>query len=417
MNFVSGRFISTTTTTDNKQLTLIYTTPNNDLKSILGASLEEIDTPKQGSDRPLLVSVVILMIFGILAVYSSIAFFAESNGTTAGALIIGHIVKLGIAFLVMLIASKIDYRIIAKLSRIAMVISWLFLIATLLFGIEFFGAKRWLNIGGFSFQPASFASIALLIHVAVLLGEKQEYIKDFKRTFLPVLFWVIITCGLIGIEDFSSAAILMSMCLLLMFVGRISSVQLGCLLLTGIIGGGALILQSPERQSRINMFISQIADIKSDEFYADEGYQAQQAHIAIAQGEIFGVGIGKSTQRDFLPAPYNDFIFAIVAEEYGMAGSLSLILIFIIILFRGIAVIARNATDTLGMLMAVGCTVHIALYGFTNAAVASGLLPVTGLPMPFVSYGGTSMLFAGFMVGILMNISKHDRKKRPVFYA
>lgn len=383
----------------------------------MGTSPDDIDTPKQGSDRVLLVSVIILMIFGVVAVYSAIAYFAEAKHTTAGSLIIGHVIKLGIAFLAMLIASKVDYHILAKFSRLGVVLSWILLIAVMFFGIEAFGAKRSLSIGGFTFQPASFASLALLIHVSVLLDKKQEYIKDFKRAFLPIMFWVVITCGLIGIEDFSSAAVLMALTLLIMFVGRISMVQLGTLVLIGVMGASFLIMQSPERQSRLEHYIDQVVDIKSDEFNVEEGYQAQQAHIAIAQGEIFGVGIGKSTQRDFLPAPYNDFIFAIIAEEYGLLGSVSLILLFTVILFRGIGKISKNAPDTIGMLMGVGCTLTIVLYGFINAGVASGLLPVTGLPMPFVSYGGTSILFAGLMVGILMNISKHSRKKRSVFYA
>jgi cell division protein FtsW len=126
--------------------------------------------------------------------------------------------------------------------------------------------------------------------------------------------------------------------------------------------------------------------------------------------------MAKSSQRDFLPAPYNDFIFAIIAEEYGMAGSFALILIFVVILYRGIAVIARQAPDALGTLMATGATLMITLYGFVNAAVATGLFPVTGLPMPFISYGGTSMLFAGVMAGILLNISKHNRMVQNRFY-
>ncbi len=383
----------------------------------MGTSPDDIDTPKQGSDRVLLVSVIVLMIFGILAVYSSIAYFAESNHTSAGSLVVGHAFKLGIAFLAMLIASKIDYHLLAKFSRLVMVISWILLVAVMMFGTEVFGARRSLSLGGFSFQPASFATVALVIHVAVLLDEKQEYIKDFKRAFLPIIFWVVITCGLIAVEDFSTAAVLMSLCLLMMFVGRISMLQLGTLMMIGVMGGALLIWQSPERQSRVENYMEQITNINSSKFNIEEGYQAQQAHIAIAQGEIFGVGIGKSTQRDFLPAPYNDFIFAIIAEEYGLVGSVSLILLFTVILFRGIAKIAKNAPDPVGMLMATGCTLLIVLYGFINAGVASGLLPVTGLPMPFVSYGGTSTLFAGLMIGILMNISKHSRDKRAVFYA
>ena len=256
-----------------------------------------------------------------------------------------------------------------------------------------------------------------MIHICVLLGEKQSYIKDLKKAFLPILFWVVITCGLIAIEDFSSATILMVMCLLIMFIGRISTLQLSGLVLIAVVGGAGFIATSPERQSRIDEYVTQITDINSEQFNVEEGYQAQQAHIAIAQGEIFGVGIGKSTQRDFLPAPYNDFIFAIIAEEYGLIGSVSLILLFTLILFRGIAVTAKNAPDTVGTLLAVACTLMITLYGFVNAAVASGLFPVTGLPMPFVSYGGSSMVFAGLMVGILLNISKQSTKKQAVFYA
>lgn len=396
---------------------MIYTSPNNNIKSILGGTPEEIDTGKQSSDRPLLVSVIFLMVFGVLAVYSSIAYFAESNGTSAGNLVLGHVLKLGMAFLAMLIISKLNYHKIAKLSYLGMILSWGLLMITMAFGTEFFGAKRWIYIGGYSFQPASFASVALIIHVAVLLHRKQDYIKDFKRSFVPIMFWIITTCGLIGLEDFSSAAILLLMCLLMMFVARINMLHLGTLLMVGLIGAAALLYTSPERMSRVTHYVDQIVNIKSDEFNANDGYQAQQAQIAIAQGNIFGVGMGMSTQRDFLPAPYNDFIFAIIAEEYGILGSLALILLFSIILLRGIAVIAKNANDTLGTFLAVGCTLHIALYGFINAGVASGLLPVTGLPMPFVSYGGSSMLFAGLMVGLLMNISKHDRKKRKMFYA
>lgn len=384
---------------------------------MLAARVDEMDTPKQGSDRVLLICVIILMVFGVLAVYSAIAAFAKTNHTTALSLVSNHLVKLAMAFSVLLIASKIDYHIIAKFSRVALLLSWISLIVVMIFGHELFGARRSLEIGIVSFQPSTFASVALLIHVSVLLASKQEYIKDFKRAFLPILFWVIITCGLIGIEDFSGAAILLLMCLLLMFIGRISVTQLGGLILIGVIGSVGLIASSPERQSRINEYISQVAHIKDQKFNLNEGYQAQQADIAIARGKIFGAGMGQSTQRDFLPASYNDFIFAIIAEEYGLAGSIALISIFLIILFRGIASIAKNAPDTLGTLLAVGCTLTFVLYGFVNAGVACGLLPVTGLPMPFVSYGGTNMLFSGFMIGILLNISKHGTKEGAIFYA
>lgn len=395
---------------------MIYTSPNSNLSNILGTSPEDIDTRTQGSDRILLMAVVMLMMFGVLAVYSSIAYFAESKSTTAFQLVIGHLVKLGIAFVVMLIASKINYHTLAKFSRLGMVVSLFLLIAVLMVGTEQFGAKRWLDVGGFSFQPSTVASVALILHVCVLLSEKQEYIKDFKKSFIPIMFWITLTCALIGVQDFSTAGLLMGICLIIMFIGRASVFQLGMLIIIAGIGGSILLSQSEVRQSRIDEYIRQIKDIESSEILQGKGYQAQQAHIAIAKGDLMGVGIGKSSQRDFLPAPYNDFIFAIIAEEYGMIGAMSLILIFTLVLIRGVVFISRNAEDTLGALLAIGCTLTIVLYGYVNAGVASGLLPVTGLPMPFVSYGGTSMLFAGLMIGILLNISKHNRERRPVFY-
>lgn len=394
---------------------MIYTSTNSDINSILGTSPNEVETKGRKSDRVLLVSVIFLMMFGSMAVYSSIAYFAQGHGTSAGSLVIGHIFKLGIAFFVMLIVSKIDYAQFAKFSRFAVLISWLLLIAVMVYGDMVFGAKRSLSIGGFSFQPSSFAAVALIIHLSVLISEKQDYIKDFKRSFLPVMIWVSITCLLIALEDFSSAALLMGISLFIMFVGRMSVLQISAIILIGLIGGTALIMSTEERQSRVEQYVTQIMDINNTNFESAAGYQAQQAHIAVAQGQLFGVGIGKSTQRDFLPAPYNDFIFAIIAEEYGIMGSFAVILVYVLILFRGFAFIARNARDLLGTLLAVGATLMITLYGFVNAAVAVGLFPVTGLPMPFISYGGTSMLFAGLMIGLLMNISKNNRNSKQFY--
>jgi cell division protein FtsW len=395
---------------------LYYTTPNSKIGSIFGTTEEELELPKYGSDQILFVSIIILMIIGTLAVFSSIAFFAQTHGTTAGALVTAHIVKLAIAFLFMVFISKINYNILARFSRVLMILSWILLIAVIFYGDFVFGARRSLSIGGISFQPASFAAISLIIHVSVLLHEKQEYIKSFKRSFLPILFWITITCALIATEDFSSAALLMGISVFMMFVGRISAPQIFGLILIGIVGGAGFISSSAERQSRVTQYITQITELNNSHFESGSGYQAQQAHIAIAQGQLLGVGIGKSTQRDFLPAPYNDFIFAIIAEEYGIVGSFIVILLFTVILFRGIAVVARHAPDVLGTLMALGATLMITMYGFVNAAVATGIMPVTGLPMPFISYGGTSMLFAGMMMGILLNISKYNTSERVRFY-
>jgi cell division protein FtsW len=395
---------------------LYYTTPNSKIGSIFGTTQDELEVPGKGSDPFLFVIIIVLMVFGSMAVFSSIAFFAQTHGTTAGTLVTSHILKMGIALMVMIFFSKINYSVLARFSRLAMVMSWVLLIAVIFYGELQFGARRSLSVGIISFQPSSLAAISLIIHVAVLLHEKQDYIKNFKRAFLPILFWITITCALIAVEDFSSAAVLMCICLLMMFVGRISTPQLFGLILIGLIGGASFVISSEQRQSRITQYVAQITELNNQHFESTSGYQAQQAHIAIAQGQLFGVGIGKSTQRDFLPAPYNDFIFAIIAEEYGLVGSAAVIFLFTLILYRGIAVVARLAPDVLGTLMALGATLMITLYGFVNAAVATGLFPVTGLPMPFISYGGTSMLFAGMMMGVLLNISKYNINPKARFY-
>ena len=377
----------------------------------MATSVEEIDHGKRGSDRVLLAVVVVLIMVGLMAVYSSIAYFAETKHVSAGHLVFGHLIKLFIAFIILLIFSKIDYHKVMRFSRIALVLSWIFLAALVAFGAEKYGAKRWIDIAGFLFQPSSMAAASLLVYVVALIQQKQEYIKDFSKAFVPIMFWVVTTCALIGIEDFSSAALLMVICLMVMFIGRINVLHLGGLIAIGVLGGFLLISHSHERQQRIKSYVNNIVHVKSDEFALEDGYQTQQAEIAIARGELFGVGPGKSAQRYFLPAPYNDFIFAIISEEYGLIGAAFVLMLYVIILTRGFLYIAKNAIDSAGVLLAIACTLSIVLYAFFNAAVASGLFPVTGLPMPFVSYGGTNLLFSGVLIGILLNVSKHKRAK------
>ena len=194
----------------------------------------------------------------------------------------------------------------------------------------------------------------------------------------------------------------MSSLIFMAFVARTRILHLGSLGLALAACALVFLSISPERASRVTSWLEAgvfaSADYGEDDV-TDEGYQARQARIAFAMGGLTGRGPGKSVQRDFLPAPYNDFIFAIVAEEYGMVGAIGLLLLFSVLLFRGFMRIARAAPDPLGLFLAVGITTMIALYGFVNAGVACGLFPVTGLPMPFVSYGGTSLLASGVLVG------------------
>lgn len=363
------------------------------------------------ADKYIVWIVLLLSGIGVVAVYSAITFLAEtkSDGDTEQFLV-RHLFRLGTGLGLMALFSLIDYHKVVRISRIALIGSLALLIVVQIFGVAMGGAARWLQLGSHTFQPSDLARITLPLYLALLLTKKQDYIKSFSRAFVPLFFWIFLTVFLIGLENLSTAGLLLVSVVVMCFVGRTSVVQIGGLLLIGVFLAYLLLLTSPGRAARIESHfgVKIFPNTTAEEVFdaQGEGYQAQQARIAFAMGGLTGVGPGKSIQRDFLPAPYNDFIFAIIAEEYGILGALALLSLFVVLLFRGFLRIARGAPDPLGFFIAVGYTTIIVLYGFVHAGVASGLLPVTGLPMPFVSYGGTSLVATGTMIGILLNISR-----------
>jgi len=375
-------------------------------------------TDRAPADKYVLWVVISLSAMGVVAVYSAITYLAEVRaGTEPEQFLVQHLVRVGIAFGVMGVVSLIDYRTLARYSRVGLVGALLLLAAVKGMGLFTAGADRWLEIAGFGFQPSDLARVALVFYVAVLLVKKQEYVKSFGRAFLPILIWVFGTIALIGIDDLSTSAVLLLAVMLMCFVGRVSVLQIGGLGVLGALLAVVMIASSPHRAARLEAYLGvEVFDETSTEHVMDpqgELYQSRQARIAFAVGGITGAGPGKSVQRDFLPAPYNDFIFAIIAEEYGLIGALLLLFGFCVLLFRGYLRIARDAPDPLGLVLAVGFTTLIVTYGFVHAAVSCGLLPVTGLPMPFVSYGGTSMVANGLMVGVLLNISRQTKTRTP----
>lgn len=363
------------------------------------------------ADKPVAIAVLVLAVAGIVAVYSAVAFLAETKGSgDPERYLLRHLVRLGLGLGAALVFSFIDYRKLARFSQLALVGSIVLLVLVQILGTAQGGAVRWLTLGGFGFQPSDLAKVALVLYVGVLLAKKQAYIKSFGRAFAPLFFWILLTVGLIGLEDLSTAALILLTVGLMCFIGRVSVTHLGGLMALCLVAALGLLAVSPNRAARVEAYLGTKIFPHTDStqvFSAQgEGYQAEQARIAFALGGLTGVGPGKSIQRDFLPAPYNDFIFAIVAEEYGILGALTLLGLFMVILFRGFLRIARHAPDPLGLFLGVGCTTMIALYAFIHASVACGLMPVTGLPMPLVSYGGTSIVATGVLVGILLNISR-----------
>lgn len=366
------------------------------------------------ADRYVQLVVVVLMAFGVVAVYSAVSFLAETKaGGDPERLLLRHLVRVLLAAGAILVVSRMDYRRLARWSLPLLVGSLGLLLMVQVAGVAFGGATRWLRIGALAFQPSDLAGVALLLHLSVLLTRKQTYISAFDRGFLPLLFWILGTTVLIGIENLSAAALLAASMLLLCFVGRVRMRHLAGLGLMGLMLTVLMLLHSPQRAARLEAFMGmKIFPHTTAEAVFDpqnEGYQAYQARIAFAMGGLTGVGPGKSVQRDFLPAPYNDFIFAIVAEEYGVIGAMILLGALLVLLFRGYMRIARHALDPLGFFLAFGATTLLVLQGFVHAAVTCGLLPVTGLPFPFLSYGGTSMLANGILVGLLLSVSRHTQ--------
>jgi len=373
-----------------------------------------ISLPKSASrpaDKFVLWCVLGLSAIGVFAVYSAISFLAETKaGGNTERFLIGHVVRLLAALGVMGLFSLIDYHLLAKISRYALILSLVLLVAVRVVGVVSGGAARWLQVGSVGFQPSDFAKVTLLVYVALLLTRKQRYIKSFTNAFAPIFAWILVTVIAIGIEDLSTAALVLTAVLAMCFIARVSVLHLAGLGVVGLILAYGLLLVSPHRAARMESFLgmkifpnTEAVDVFSDQA---EGYQAKQALIAFARGGLYGVGPGKSVQKDFLPAPYNDYIYAIIAEEFGVVGAFILLALYIIILFRGMLRIARKAPDPLGFFLSVGLVTMLILYGFVHAAVTAGLLPVTGLPLPFVSYGGTSMMANGLMMGILLNVSR-----------
>ena len=380
----------------------------------VASTIKQKLTRQAPADKYVIWVVLGLAAIGIVAVYSAITFLAETKaGGNTEAFLWRHLVRVGLALGVMGVVSFVDYRTLARFSKLALIGALGLLLAVQIVGVASGGAERWIRVGSFGFQPSDLATIALVMYIAVLLTQKQTYIKSFTRSFLPLLVWIGLTVVLIGVEDLSTAAVVLLATLTMCFVGRVSVIQLGGLFLVGALLGTAMLMDSPSRAARVEAYlgIDLFPNTDTEQVFDQqaEGYQAHQARIAIAMGGLTGVGPGKSIQRDFLPAPYNDFIFAIIAEEYGLVGAMGLLLLFCVLLVRGLLRIARHAPDPLGLFLGVGFTTMVVLYGFIHAGVASGLLPVTGLPMPLVSYGGTSMVTTGFMLGVLLNLSRQTR--------
>jgi cell division protein FtsW len=354
-------------------------------------------------DFATLVAVLALMLLSLGIVYSASSTKAFKETKDSEGMLVKHTMKVGAGILALFVAMKFDYHRFRKLSKPALLGAIGLLVLTAVVGTFAKGAARWISIGSVGFQPSELAKYALLFHLCTLIAVKGDLIRDFKRGFVPMLVWIGVVCGLVVLQpNFSMAAMIAALSMVVLFVGGVSMKHLALVAAPAIPGMIGIMILEPYRVKRIQDYINGILG----EFQRGSiSYQLLQGLIAFGRGGIFGVGPGESKQRDlFLPEAHTDFVFSIIGEEYGFVGTMFFMLLFLLIMFRGYK-IARYAPDAFGRNLAIAITSAITLYALVNAGVTLGLLPTTGLPMPFVSYGGSSMVITAAAVGVLLNIS------------
>ena len=362
-------------------------------------------------DRWIWLIVILLSLISLLSVYSAIGTLAYKRGVGVESILMKHLAMIIGGIVLMYISHKLDYRYYSGISKLLMYITIPLLFYTLLFGSHVNDASRWIAIPGtgLSFQTSDLAKLALITFLARSLSRKQENIKDVKQSFIPIMGAVCSVFILIALANLSTALMLFGVSVLLLIIGRISIKQIAVTCLAGAILLTGVIFLGPRRKT----YISRIHTFMHPEAAnPDKSFQADHAKIAIATGGIFGKGPGKSNEVNYLPEAYSDEIYAIIVEEYGMIGGIILIGIYLFLLYRCIKIVTK-APKAFGALLAAGLSFSLTIQAFANMAVAVGLGPVTGVPLPFVSMGGTSMLFTSVAFGIILSVSRdiEDPKK------
>lgn len=366
---------------------------------------------KTKGDKVIWAIVVILSLVSVLAVYSSTGSLAYrmQQGDTEYYLF-KQFAVLALGLLIIYFSHRVNYTVYSRIALLLFLISIPLLFYTLVFGSTINDASRWIKLPviNLTFQTSDMAKLALFMYVSRQLSRKQNVIKDFKKGFLPIIVPVCIICVLIMPANMSTALLLGASCMMLCFIGRVKlkylmsmlgiglaavSIVVMVVMFTGVGGGRA-----STWKSRIEHFR------KHDK--SEEPYQVQQAKIAVANGGLLGKGPGNSEQRNYLPHPYSDFIYAIIIEEYGMIGGFLLIACYLIFLFRSIRVFKR-CPYAFGAFLSLGLSFTLVIQAFVNMAVNVNLLPVTGVTLPLVSMGGTSIWFTSLAIGIILSVSRN----------
>lgn len=364
---------------------------------------------KKACDFTLILATLLLVFIGIIMVFSSS--WPEGIRMNDGYYFLKkQIIASVLGLIAMLFFMNFDYRIIKRLSKVIFIVSLLMglLIFTPL-GIELKGARRWVDIGVTTFMPSDVIKLGSIIFLAAFISKRKDDIKKLKKGTIPILIIIGISCGMIYIQKDLGTTITLAMTLMSIFFIAGMKLNHFAMMIIGGIAGIVLAITDEDNAYRMRRFTS-FLDPFADK--ADSGWQAVQSLYALGSGGLFGLGLGKSRQKFFyIPEPYNDFIFSIIGEELGFLGTLTVILLFMVLIWRGLR-IALNVNDLFGCLLATGIIALITIQSLIHIAVVTSSIPTTGIPLPLVSYGGTSLIIYMSAIGILLNISRHVKTDR-----
>jgi cell division protein FtsW len=352
---------------------------------------------KLQGDRTIWMVTLFLSLISILAVYSAISTLAYKAHGNSIKFLLKHTGMIVLGFVIMYVVHRMAFRYFSRLSKILLLVAACLLAYALLFGHNLNDANRWIVIPftGLTFQPSDFAKIALIIYVGRTLAVKREILHDFKEGVIPVIWPIALICGLILPANFSTAAMLASICFLMMFLAGVPFRHMSKLVAVG---------ETTGFPARYGTWKNRIVSAMDED--SEGNYQTDLAKYAIHEGGIIPKGPGTGSSRNFLPHPYSDMIYPFIIEEYGSVfGGITLVLLYLILLFRTIKLSINNPKMG-AQLTALGLAFMLVIQAFINMAVAVSLFPTTGQPLPLVSMGGTSTLFTCLALGIILSICR-----------
>lgn len=364
-----------------------------------------VGTDKSRTHLQLLLLIVALVGFGTVMIYSASSGLAQLRFENGHFFIQRWTIRALIGLVAMLLVTQVDYRILKRVSRPLLAIGFLGLLTVLTLKVmgvgKVRGAYRWIPFSGGAFQPADLMRLALVVFLADSLNRYKGLLGDFKHGYLPHALIVAVAMGMILLQpDMGTALAIGLTCALTMYVAGVRVIHLVGSVLATLPVIYVVVFVIGYRRERVMTFLDPTRDVQGD------GYQISQSLLALGSGGLTGLGLGQSQQKYFfLPEPHTDFVFSILGEELGLIGTIGLLVAFVLFGFLGFK-IARSAPDFHGFLLASGITLMVMVYAFVNMGVAIGLLPTTGLPLPFISYGGTSLLLTLIAAGVLINIGK-----------